>query len=135
MQVQSAARDDANHRGVPVLAVGFSPAPALAALAERLGWTGPFLVDEQRVLYRRLEFGRAPLWRVYSRGTMARYAAAARRGVRLPRTVEDTRQLGGDALLQDGVVVMRWLPRSPDDRADPATLVDAASMRRHHGGL
>ncbi len=116
----------AGGRGVPVLAVGFSPAPALAALADHLGWTGPFLVDTERELYRRVGFGRAPLWRVYSRGTMARYAAAARRGVSLPRPVEDTRQLGGDALLEDGVVIKRWLPRTPDDRADPDALADAA---------
>lgn len=113
--------------GVAVVAVGFSPPAALAALADHLDWTGPFLSDPARLLYRRLDLRRAPLWRVYSASTLVYYAAAARRGVRMPRPVEDTRQLGGDALACDGVVVRRWLPRTPDDRADPALLVRAAA--------
>lgn len=116
----------AGDRGIKVVAVGFSPPQALAELADHLGWTGLFLADEQRELYHRLELGRAPLWRVYSVGTMARYAVAAGRGVRMPRSVEDTRQMGGDALLQDGVAVRRWLPCTPDDRVDPRRLVTAA---------
>lgn len=123
MQVQSCAAA----AGIPVLAAGFSPAPALAALAEQLGWRGPFLSDPDRLLYARLGLGRAPLWLVYSPGTVLRYARAALRGVRLTRAVEDTRQLGGDAMIQDGVVVRRWLPRTPDDRVPPAMLVAFAA--------
>ncbi len=111
---------------VGVVAVGFSPPDALAALADHLGWTGMFLADPERTLYRRLGLGRAPVWRVYSPATLARYALAAARGIRLPRPVEDTRQLGGDALVQDGVVIRRWLPRTPDDRARPSVLAAAA---------
>jgi hypothetical protein len=114
--------------GCPVglIACGFSPAEPLAALAEYLRWPGIFLADEQRLLYRRLGMGRARLWQVYSPGTLARYAAAAARGQRLPRPVEDIRQMGGDALLRDGVVVRHWLPRTPDDRVRPARLLAAA---------
>lgn len=112
--------------GVTVVAAGFSPAAELAALAEYLDWKGPFLSDIDRALYTRLGFGRAPLWRIYSPATVVRYARAVLRGGRLPRTTEDTRQLGGDALVQDGIVVRRWLPRTPSDRVAPATLVAAA---------
>jgi hypothetical protein len=112
--------------GIGLVAVGFSPPEALAALAGHLGLTGPILSDEQRVLYRLLALRRAPLWRVYSPGTLALYRRARRRGVPLHVPVEDTRQLGGDALVRDGVVVRRWTPRSPDDRVDPARLVTAA---------
>lgn len=111
-----------------VVAAGFSPPDALAALAEHLGWHGAFLVDEQRVLYARLGLTRAPLWRVYSTGTLARYAVAVARGHRLQRPVDDPRQLGGDAVLVEGTVVRRFLPRSPDDRVDPARLVAAAAV-------
>ena len=43
----------------------------------------------------------APLWRVYSPGTLAFYREAKRRGLRLHAPVEDTRLLGGDALVRD----------------------------------
>lgn len=123
MQVQSCAAA----AGVPVLAAGFSPAAALAALADHLGWRAPFLADPDRLLYARLGLHRAPLWRVYSTGTVLRYVRAAARGVRLPRPVEDIRQLGGDAVIRDGLVVRRWLPRTPNDRVRPAMMVAAAA--------
>jgi hypothetical protein len=111
---------------VEVVTVGFSPPGALASLAAHLDLRGPVLADEPRVLYGLLGLGRAPVWRVYSPATLAFYARAALRGVRLPRPVEDTRQLGGDALAVDGVVVWRWRPRTPTDRVDPRVLAAAA---------
>jgi hypothetical protein len=119
-------RDLAAGCPIGLIGCGFSPPEALAALAERLRWPGLFLADEQRWLYASLEMRRATLWQVYSPGTLARYALAAARGRRLPRPVEDTRQMGGDALVQDGIVVRRWLPRTPDDRVHPARLRHAA---------
>lgn len=116
-------RQQAAGRPIGLIACGFSPPGALAALADHVGWPGLFLSDEDRQLYRLLGLGRAKLWQVYSIGTLARYAAASARGHPLPRPVEDTRQMGGDALLQDGVVIRRWLPRTPDDRIRPARLV------------
>jgi hypothetical protein len=111
--------------GCPIglVACGFSPPDALAALADHVSWPGLFLADEGRRLYGLLGMRRARLWQVYSPGTLARYALAAARGQQLPRPVEDIRQMGGDALLQDGVVVRRWLPRTPDDRIRPARLI------------
>jgi hypothetical protein len=53
---------------------------------------------------------------VYSPATLAAYAAAAARCHRLRRPVEDTRQLGADAIMADGVVRQLWRPRSPNDR-------------------
>lgn len=111
--------------GVPCVAVGFSPPEALAALADHLSWTGPFLSDPDRRLYERLGVRRAPTWRIWSPRTVLRYAVAGRR----PRAVEDTRQLGGDAVVVDGIVVHRWLPRTPSDRVPPATLVASATSR------
>lgn len=122
MQVQKLAAGCS----VGLIAVGFSPPDALAALADYLAWSGPFLADQQRRLYQLLGMRRATLWQVYSPGTLAHYAGAVLRGQRLQRAVEDTRQMGGDALVQDGVVVRRWLPRTPDDRVSPTLLLRAA---------
>ncbi len=122
VQVQDAASPHA----IPTVAVGFSPPDGLAPLAEHLGWSGPFLADEDRLLYRRLGLRRAPWWRIYSPGTLAFYARALARGHHIHPAVEDTRQLGGVAILHHGVVVTSWNPCSPDDRVDPNTLITAA---------
>lgn len=124
---------------VGLVAVGFSPAGRLAAITRHLGWPGRTLSDPNRVLYARLGVGRAPWWRVYSPGTLATYARAIASGTRLRPAVEDTRQLGADAVLVDGMIRVLWRPRSPDDRP-PATEVlaearAAAEERPGSGGL
>lgn len=112
--------------GIAVVAVGFSPLEALADLAAYLDWPWPFLCDRERVLYRRLGLPRLPLWRVYSAGTLLRYARALVRRRPLHRPVEDTRQIGGDAVVRKGAVVRLFVPRSPDDRASVPLLIEAA---------
>lgn len=116
---------------IGLTAVGFSPPEALAELAGHLDWPHPFLSDEHRTMYVALGLGRAALHRVYSPGTLAYYARAMLRGEHLTRSVEDTRQLGGDAVVRDGVIVRRWRPRSPDDRVAPAALLTAAARHLH----
>lgn len=111
--------------GATAVAVGFSPADALAALAEQLEWPWPFLSDTDRVLYRRLGLKRAPLRAVLNPGTLNVYRRAAARGVPLKRPVEDARQLGGDAIVRDGTVVRVFRPASPDDRAPATALLTA----------
>jgi hypothetical protein len=108
-----------------LILVGFSPARPLAAIARHLGWPGLILSDPGRVLYRRLGIGRAPLWQVYSPGTLATYAAALARGHRLARPAEDTRQLGADAIAVHGAVRRLWRPRTPDDRPPAAEVIAA----------
>lgn len=112
----SLASDD-----VRVVAVAFDGADELAV---RLDWRAPFLADEGRALYRRLGMGRAPWWRVYSPRTLAFYARAGRR--RDVTEPVDVRQMGGDAVVVDGVAVRRWVPRTPVDRVAPAVVVAAA---------
>jgi alkyl-hydroperoxide reductase/thiol specific antioxidant family protein len=114
---------------VPLVVVGFSPADALAPLAGHLGLAGPVLSDPDRALYHRLGLRRAPIWRVYSPGTLARYARLAARGATLHKPVEDTRQMGGDALLVDGTIERLWRPTTPDDRIAPARVAGAARDR------
>jgi hypothetical protein len=111
---------------IGLILVGFSPPERLAALARHLGWPGRVLADQPRALYRRLGVGRAPLWRVYSPATLASYAAAAARGHWPARPVEDTRQLGADAIMTDGVVRLLWRPRTPSDRPPAGQVIATA---------
>jgi hypothetical protein len=110
-----------------LILVGFSPPARLAAVARHLGWPGRILTDQERVLYRRLRIRRALLWRIYSPGTLATYATGILHGQRPAPPVEDTRQLGADAIMIDGIVRRLWRPRSPDDRPAAAEVIAAAS--------
>ncbi len=112
--------------GFTLVAVGFSPLPALASLAGHLGWTAPFCSDEDRVLYDRLQLGRAGAGQVFTPGTRALYSAATERGVATERPVEDVRQLGGDALVVAGQARLTFRPTSPDDRPPVDDLVAGA---------
>ncbi len=115
---------------VGLVFVGFSPPERQAALARHLRWPGRVLADEPRALYALLQVKRAPLWRVYSPGTLLTYARELlrpKRSVVLRGSGEDTRQLGADAVVVDGVVTRIWRPRSPDDRVDPAEVLAAAT--------
>lgn len=112
---------------IELVLVGFSPAARLAAIARRLRWPGTVLSDPGLALYRRLGIGRAPVWRVWNPGTLAVYRRARRDGWRPARPEgEDLRQLGGDAVVVDGVVRVLWRPRSPDDRPPAGDVLGAA---------
>lgn len=115
---------------IGLLAVGFSPADRLGAVVRHLEWPGRVLADPERRLYSRLGIGRAPWWRVYSPGTMAVYARALVRGQHVAPPEEDTRQLGGDAVMVDGNVTVLWRPESPDDRPRAADVLAAARNER-----
>ena len=126
MQVRD-RREELEAMGAIAMAVGFSPVDALRALADELAWPWPFLSDTERLVYARLGLERAPRRAVYNPGTLRRYRDAAARGVPVKRPVEDTRQLGGDAVVKDGVVVRVFRPASPDDRAPVSELLAAVS--------
>jgi hypothetical protein len=111
--------------GATVIAAGFSPAPALAELASYLDWPWPFLSDRERRLYRRLGLPRVAPWHVYTPGTLLRYGRALVTGHAIRKPVEDTRQLGGDAVVRAGKVVRLFRTTSPDDRAPVSAILDA----------
>ena len=120
-------REQLEALGATAVAVGFSPAGPLAALADHLAWPWPFLSDTERLVYARLGLPRARLRDVYTPATLRTYAEAAARGARVQRPVEDTRQLGGDAVVRSGTVVRLFRPASPDDRPAVATLLAAVA--------
>ncbi len=111
--------------GARCIAVGFSPPAELSRLVESLEWPWPFLADEKRAVYARLDVRRATLRNVYTATTVWRYVRAAARGVRLHLPVEDTRQLGADAVIRRGRAVWVHRPLSPDDRPSVDVLIDA----------
>lgn len=119
---------------MPLVVVGFSPPAAVASLADHLRLRALVLSDEQRLLYRELGLRRAPIWRVYSPSTLAFYRRALRSGRRVRTPVEDIRQLGGDALVVDGVVTRLWRPRTPVDRVRPDHLAAAAHAAARAAG-
>ncbi len=89
----------------------------LAAYREHLGVDFPFVSDPERALYRALGAGRGTLRDVWSLGTLRIYARLLYRGMRLRRPIEDTRQLGADAVIdRAGELVHVWLPDGPDHR-------------------
>ncbi len=120
------AHRDGEDERIGLVAVGFSPADRLGAIARHLGWPGLVLSDPTRELYHRLGIGRAPWWRVYSPGTLAVYARAVAARQHLTKPEEDTRQLGGDAILVDGTIGTLWRPSTPNDRPPGAEVLAAA---------
>jgi hypothetical protein len=119
-----------DNQRIDLVLVGFSPADRLAAIARHLGWPGRVLSDPDRRLYSRLGIGRAAWWQVYSPGTLATYAAAIARRQPLSRPVEDTRQLGADAIAVGPTVRVLWQPRTPDDRPEAREVLERAARLR-----
>jgi hypothetical protein len=113
---------------IPLVVVGFSPPDVLGALADHLGLLGRMFSDPDRTLYRLMGLDRAPLWRIYSPDTLAFYAGRLLRGRTLRKGVEDTRQLGADAVCVDGVITRIWRPATPDDRPLPECIVAVARV-------
>ncbi len=120
-------RPDFDALGATVVAVGFSPAPALAALADQLDWPWRFLADPERVLYGRLGLERAPLRRIFTPDVLRRFRQAVADGSEVQRPVEDPRQLGADVVVVGGRTA--WLRRQtgPDDRPSTTAVLDAAA--------
>lgn len=120
-------RSDFEALRATVVAAGFSPAPALATLADHLEWPWGFLADPERVLYERLGLQRASLRDVLGPGAVRHYRDAVAQGREVHRPVEDPRQLGADAVVVEGRTV--WLRRqvSPDDRPSAETVLQVVA--------
>lgn len=125
--------DDLGDTAVAV--VTFAAVERLAAHREHLDLPFPLLADPQRVVYGRFGLDRAPLWRIYNPGTLRLYGRLLARGRRLRRPVDDTRQLGGDFVIDaNGRLAAAFRPRSPDDRPPIGDLVAAVRRARSDSG-
>lgn len=114
-----------------VAVVTFAPIADLAAYHRHLRLPFPVLSDSSRTLYRRFDLGRASWRAVYGLGTLRMYARLIRQGWHLQRPSQDTRQLGGDVVLDgQGRLAALFRPGSPDDRPAIEELVEAVRRSR-----
>ncbi|MCB0990195.1 MAG: hypothetical protein KDB16_04405 [Acidimicrobiales bacterium] len=116
---------------VGVMAVTFAEPERLAAHEQHLGIGFPVYADPGRELYGRFGLGRGSVADIWNVGTLKLYARLLRSGRRLRRPTEDTRQLGGDFVVDaDGTLVWGHWPRSPDDRPSVDDLIAAVRTAR-----
>ncbi len=110
-----------------VAVVGFDAEPAeLAVRRAHLGVSFPFLADIDRRVYSLFELRRGSLREVWNPGSLRMYVDLVRRGRRLQRLTQDTRQLGGDFVISpEGNVVAAFRPSSPDARPSVEQLLAA----------
>ncbi len=104
---------------VPIALVTFTEAADLDDYRERHGIHIPILLDPDRSAYRAYGLGRASAARVWSPATLRRYTSILRRdGLgALRRPTEDTRQLGGDFVIDPtGRLSWGFWSDGPDDR-------------------
>jgi peroxiredoxin len=116
-----------------VVLITFTRPRNLAGFRRQLGLRYPVLADETRAGYRAYGLGRGRWSRVWSLRTLGAYARLLRRGRRLHRPTQDTRQLGGDFVVdRDGRLSFVYRSERPDDRPAVDTLV--AAVRSTPGG-
>lgn len=91
----------------------------------------PMLADPDRETYRQFDLGRGALRDIWSLGTMKMYARLLRQGRKLRRPTQDTRQLGGDFVIDaQGRLATGFWPASPDDRPSIECLIEAVAAAR-----
>ncbi len=115
-----------------VVAITFTGDPErLAAHRRHVDLPFPLLADPDRVVYRQFDLGRGSLRQIWSVGTLTMYGSLLRRGRRLRRPNQDTRQLGGDFVIApDRRLAAGFWPTSPDDRPAVDALIAAVEQSR-----
>lgn len=110
-----------------IAVVTFSQPELLRAFAQQHDLSFPLYADPQRAVYRAFGFERASFVRVWLHPRVWwRYAQLLRRGRRPHASEQDTRQLGGDVVV-DGENRVAWVHRSegPEDRPTVQALAGA----------
>jgi len=111
-----------------VAVVTFAPVEQLAAHREHLDLPWPLLADPQRAVYRQFGLERGSFAEVWGLDTLRLYYELLRQGRKLRRPAQDTRQLGGDFVIdRDRRLVAAFRPRSPDSRPSVDELLAAVS--------
>lgn len=113
-----------------VVAVTFEAESVAAAYVGETGLDWPMLVDRQRTLYAAygMERGR---WRdIMGLASWKLYAKLMAGGRRLHRPTGDTRQLGGNVLIdRQGTVRLHHVGAGPADRPSVAQLLELVDSR------
>ena len=108
--------------------VTFAESAELGRYQSRLQLPFPLLADPDRTLYQRFGVGRGSLSEVWGVETLRMYGRLLRAGRRLRRPVDDTRQLGGDFVLDaEHRLVAAFRPRSPSSRPTVDDLIAAVN--------
>ena len=120
------AEEELERLGVQTLAVTFEDAAAARAYVAETGLRWPLLVDTDRLLYRAYAMRKARLRHLWGAATFLAYWREARLG-RFPRLPSaDTRQQGGNVLIDpDGLVRFHHVGLGPADRPAVESLLAA----------
>ena len=112
---------------VDVLLVSFEPLERVRQYTIDDGFGWPVLSDEGGASYGLYGLGRASRVRAWlSPKTVSFYFRAALEGKRLRRPVSDTKQLGGDFLIDpEGTVVLVFTSKEPADRPSVDQIINA----------
>lgn len=116
--------------GTRIVVVTFETTPFVRAYVAETKIAWPILVDRNRALYRHYGMHRGYLWNIWGPRTWWAYAKELARG-RLPRyTDADTRQLGGDVLVDPaGTVRFHYVGSGPADRPSVAAILEARQQQ------
>lgn len=112
-----------------VVLVTFTEPEALVAYEQRQSLELTVITDPSRAAYRAFGLGRGSTLRVYGVRAIRRYVQLFRRDGwrRLERATEDTRQLGGDFVVDpEGRLTWGFWGEGPDDRPEIDELLTAA---------
>jgi peroxiredoxin len=113
-----------------VALVTFTRPRNLRGFRRRLRLAYPVLADETRAAYRAYGLGRAPWRSVWGVHTLRTYGRLMRQGRRPRLPTQDTRQLGGDFVVDHaGRIVYAYRSRRPDDRPAVDDLIAAVRER------
>ncbi len=114
-----------------IAAVTFADAERLPPHRAHLDLPFPLLADPKRQVYGQFGLGRGSFRQIWNPGTLTLYAKLLRRGRTPRRPAQDTRQLGGDFVIdRQGRLAAGFWPASPDDRPSVDALVAAVSRAR-----
>jgi hypothetical protein len=131
-QQQSLLTGAAGDHGLAIVVVTFEQSAIARSYVERTDLPWPVLVDRERTLYRAYDMDRAPRRVIWGWRSWRAYARLIRRGRRLQRATGDTRQRGGDVLIDpDGIVRLHHVGHNPADRP-PVERIRAAMVATRH---
>ncbi|MBI2835817.1 MAG: AhpC/TSA family protein [Acidobacteria bacterium] len=116
--------------GTRIAVVTFETTPFVRAYLAETKVTWPILIDHDRTLYRSYGMHRGHLWNIWGPRTWWAYVKELAHG-RLPRySRADTRQLGGDVLVDpEGIVRLHYVGTGPADRPSVAQILQARRER------
>ena len=113
-----------------MVVVTFDAAAYARAYAEKTQLPWPLLLDHDRQLYHAYGMEQGDRWDVWGWSSWKVYAQLLWKGRRLQRPTGDTRQLGGDVIVDpDAIVRLHWVGSGPADRPSIQLLLDTIDHR------